>query len=106
MRLGPLALGQRRPRSGLSGLALALAAFLVLCGLLLLVAGSTRPGTRSRADELSRKTTAALRELQAAEEALDGTNYGKVKGHVRSAKEHLTNMLEEMLGSRESQPRR
>jgi hypothetical protein len=89
----------RRPRRRVSSFTLSVAAFVVLCGLVLLVAGSSWTGGcsgRPASAGPAQRVASALREVQAAEEALDGANYGKVKSHIRSARDNLTSLLAEM----------
>jgi len=76
----------------------AVAGFVVLCGLLLLVAGAPglRCGGESRAEAAARKVLSALKAINSADRDLESGNYGNARRRVQSAQKALTGALSEL----------
>ena len=94
MRRAPKRLERGRASSGPVLLA-ALAGFVVICGVVILVVGG--PGRKEvkadpackQMDVLSRQVGKALQSMNAAEGALNSANYGAIRGHLQRGRESL-----------------
>lgn len=95
MRRAPRRLQQGQGNTGVVMLA-ALAGFAIICGLAILVVSSGSKPEAAKAGPatlevgtVSRQVQKALGSMNAAEGALNGANYGSIRGHLRRARESL-----------------
>ena len=96
MRRAPKRLQQGRKGSGGAVFLAALAAFAVICGVVILIVGSGPSRQASAAGgsdvdlaKMKRQVHKALGSMQAAEGALTTANYGSIRGHLQRARESL-----------------
>ncbi len=92
---GPKRLQQGGGSGGAVFLA-SLAAFAVICGVVILIVGSGPSGKASAAAvpdvdlaKMTRQVKMALGSMQAAEGALTTSNFGAIRGHLQRARESL-----------------
>ena len=95
MRRAPRRLQRGQGNAGVVMLA-ALAGFAMICGLVILVVGSgpTREAAKDgpatlELGKVTRQVHKALNSMNAAEGALNGKNYGSIRGHLQHARESL-----------------
>lgn len=83
------------PRVGIGS---AIAAFLLVCGLILLFAGRGISCLTVDDRTLSRHVLRALQEAQQADHALQRRDYGTARQHIQRTQQRLTSALSEMGG--------
>jgi len=73
-----------------------LAGFAILCGLILLLAGTPTLSCGASQQTVGPRVLSALKATRSAERALESGNYGTARSHVRAASEALTEALEQL----------
>ena len=95
-------LGKKATRSS-STASMALAVFLILCGLLIIVGSPGLSCGQSRAERTAaQRVLEALRAARKADQALSSGNYGTAHGYVRKTQDSLTEALSELQGGPEA----
>jgi hypothetical protein len=96
-------LAKKKKKNG-TRLGLGLALFLIVCGLLLVVSGTSgiSCGQSDAQQAAARKLLKALKSAGKADRALESGNYGNARTYVRSTQDAITEALTELSASPEA----
>jgi hypothetical protein len=87
----------RKPRRTGPRLLAGLAAFILLCGIVIMLASSpSAPTSQTSVQTVEERVQRALREARSAERALIDANYGQVNQHLRRLDRTLSEILEQL----------